>query len=67
MWVALLETAGVPCGVVRTVLEALGDVTASAVTGVAPLEPATIRRRPPALDEHGAMVRAHGWNAFAHM
>jgi crotonobetainyl-CoA:carnitine CoA-transferase CaiB-like acyl-CoA transferase len=66
-WVALLEPAGVPCGVVRTVLEALGDVSASAVTGVAPLEPATIRRRPPTLDEHGAMVRAHGWNAFARM
>jgi glutaryl-CoA transferase len=65
-WVALLGEAGVPCGLVRTVLEALGDVTASPLTGVAPLAPAAIRRPPPQLDEHGALVRAHGWEAFAH-
>jgi crotonobetainyl-CoA:carnitine CoA-transferase CaiB-like acyl-CoA transferase len=64
-WVVSLERAGVPCGVVRTVLEALGDVDASALTGVAPLAPALIRRPPPMLDEHGALVRAHGWSAFA--
>jgi crotonobetainyl-CoA:carnitine CoA-transferase CaiB-like acyl-CoA transferase len=64
-WVAMLGSAGVPCGVVRTVLEALGDVAASPLTGVAPLEPATVRRPPPKLDEHGALVRAHGWDAFA--
>lgn len=64
-WVSRLEKSGVPCGVVRTVLEALGDVTASPLTGVAPLHPAGIRRPPPTLDEHGALVRAHGWDAFA--
>lgn len=64
-WISLLERAGVPCGVVRTVLEALGDVAASPLTGVAPLEPAEVRRPPPTLDEHGALVRAHGWDAFA--
>jgi crotonobetainyl-CoA:carnitine CoA-transferase CaiB-like acyl-CoA transferase len=64
-WISRLETAGVPCGVVRTVLEALRDVSASPLTGVAPLHPATIRRPPPTLDEHGALVREHGWGAFA--
>ena len=64
-WVARLEARGVPCGVVRTVLEALGDVAASPLTGVAPLEPTAVRRAPPTLDEHGALVRAHGWDAFA--
>ena len=64
-WVSLLDAAGVPCGVVRTVLEALGDVAASPLTGVAPLEPGAIRRPPPRLDEHGTLVRAHGWGAFA--
>ncbi len=64
-WVALLENEGVPSGLVRTVLEALSDVSASPLTGVAPLAPASIRRAPPMLDEHGASVRAHGWNAFA--
>jgi crotonobetainyl-CoA:carnitine CoA-transferase CaiB-like acyl-CoA transferase len=64
-WVSLLEEAGVPCGVVRTVLEALGDVAASPLTGVTPLEPAAVRRAPPMLGEHGALVRAHGWDAFA--
>jgi crotonobetainyl-CoA:carnitine CoA-transferase CaiB-like acyl-CoA transferase len=64
-WVALLEQAGVPAGVVRSVLEALGSVTASPLTGIAPLEPATVRRPPPRLDAHGALVRAHGWAAFA--
>jgi crotonobetainyl-CoA:carnitine CoA-transferase CaiB-like acyl-CoA transferase len=64
-WIALLERAGVPCGVVRTVLEALGDSSTSALTGVAPLAPATVRRAPPTLGEHGTLVRAHGWDAFA--
>jgi crotonobetainyl-CoA:carnitine CoA-transferase CaiB-like acyl-CoA transferase len=64
-WISLLAGVGVPCGVVRTVLEALGDVTTSALSGVAPPEPARVRRAPPMLDEHGALVRAHGWDAFA--
>ena len=64
-WVSLLGSSGVPCGVVRTVLEALGDVAASPLTGVMPMKPAAVRRAPPMLDEHGALVRAHGWDAFA--
>jgi crotonobetainyl-CoA:carnitine CoA-transferase CaiB-like acyl-CoA transferase len=64
-WVAVLDAAGVPCGLVRSVLEALGEVSASPLTGVAPLAPSAVRRPPPMLDEHGALVRAHGWDAFA--
>ena len=64
-WVAALERAGVPCGMVRTVSEAIAEVSASPLSGVAPLAPAAVRRPPPMLDEHGALVRAHGWDAFA--
>jgi crotonobetainyl-CoA:carnitine CoA-transferase CaiB-like acyl-CoA transferase len=64
-WVSALGDAGVPCGVVRTVLEALGDLNTSPLSGVEPLAPASVRRAPPMLDEHGALVRAHGWGAFA--
>lgn len=64
-WIALLGEAGVPCGLVRTVLEALAEVSASPLTGVAPPAPAAVRRAPPMLDEHGPLVRAHGWDAFA--
>ena len=62
-WLARLEDAGVPCGVVKPVLEALREVEASAVTGVAP-QAGAVRRPPPRLDEHGALVRRAGWDAF---
>jgi crotonobetainyl-CoA:carnitine CoA-transferase CaiB-like acyl-CoA transferase len=65
-WMERLRAAGVPAGVVRTVLDVLGTVEASAATGIAPQPPGTVRRPPPGLDEHGALVRAHGWGAFAH-
>lgn len=65
-WSSLLDGAGVPCGVVRTVLEALGSAAASPLTGVAPaVPPGRVRRPPPRLDEHGDQVRALGWGAFA--
>lgn len=64
-WLTALEGAGVPCGVVKPVLEALREVAASPLTGVAPQAPGTVRRPPPRLDEHGAQVRALGWGAFA--
>ena len=66
-WLARLEDAGVPCGVVKTVLEALKAVDASALTGVAPQSPGTVRRAPPKLDEHGALVREAGWGAFGRL
>jgi crotonobetainyl-CoA:carnitine CoA-transferase CaiB-like acyl-CoA transferase len=64
-WLRVLEAAGVPCGVVKPVLEALREVEASPLTGVAPQAPGAVRRPPPRLDEHGTLVRAEGWNAFA--
>jgi hypothetical protein len=60
-----LEEVGVPCGVVKPVLEALREVASSPLTGVAPQAPGTVRRPPPRLDEHGARIRAAGWGAFA--
>lgn len=63
-WLGTLAAAGVPCGVVRPVSEALLDAGASAGTGVPPSVPGRIRRPPPRLDEHGALVRRHGWDAF---
>lgn len=65
-WLARLDRAGVPAGVVKGVLEALAEVDASPLTGVAPSVPGTVRRPPPRLGEHDALVRAHGWGAFAH-
>ena len=63
-WLALLGPAGVPCGVVRTVREALQDIPASPQTGVAPSIPGTVRLRPPKLNEHAALIQRHGWGAF---
>jgi crotonobetainyl-CoA:carnitine CoA-transferase CaiB-like acyl-CoA transferase len=63
-WIARLDEAGVPCGVVRTVLEVLAHVDASAVTGMPPSIPGAVHRRPPRLGEHSALVRAKGWEAF---
>jgi crotonobetainyl-CoA:carnitine CoA-transferase CaiB-like acyl-CoA transferase len=64
-WLARLRQAQVPCGVVRTVPEALRDVSASALTGVAPLAPGSVRRVPPTLDQHGALIRSRGWDGVA--
>jgi crotonobetainyl-CoA:carnitine CoA-transferase CaiB-like acyl-CoA transferase len=64
-WVGKLNEAGVPCGMVRTVAEALENVDASALNGVESAVGGTVRMPPPTLDEHGAELRASGWNAFA--
>lgn len=63
-WVDRLQKVGVPCGVVRGVLEALGDVTASALTGIAPATGGRINRHPPGLNEHGEIIRKLHWSAF---
>jgi crotonobetainyl-CoA:carnitine CoA-transferase CaiB-like acyl-CoA transferase len=63
-WLAALAEVGVPAGIVRTVPEALADVDASPLTGIAPNAPGTVRLPPPKLDEHGALVREYGWDAF---
>jgi crotonobetainyl-CoA:carnitine CoA-transferase CaiB-like acyl-CoA transferase len=59
-----LDAAGVPNGVVRSVIEVLREEPASALTGVAPSVPGSIRFPPPRLDEHGVVVREKGWGVF---
>jgi crotonobetainyl-CoA:carnitine CoA-transferase CaiB-like acyl-CoA transferase len=66
-WLETLVEAGVPTGVVRSVREALANVEASPVTGVTPAPPGSVRFPPPRLDEHGAIVRQFGWDAFRHV
>jgi len=63
-WVDRLTAAEVPCGLVRTVKEALADLDASALTGIGPSIPGRVRFPPPRLDEQGAVIRAKGWGAF---
>lgn len=62
-----LTAVGVPSGRVRSVSEAVHDSGASAVFGVPPSVPGNVRLRPPRLDEHGDLVRARGWGAFAEL
>jgi crotonobetainyl-CoA:carnitine CoA-transferase CaiB-like acyl-CoA transferase len=64
-WVARLDAAGVPCGVVRSVVEALEGSGASALTGVPSSVEGAVRRPPPRLGEHSAAVREHGWRMFS--
>ncbi|MEP6622405.1 MAG: CoA transferase [bacterium] len=64
-WRARLDAAGVPCGMVRTVPEMLAERDASPQTGMPLSIPGLIRRRPPTLGEHNAVVRAKGWSAFS--
>jgi len=64
-WQQRLDDAGVPNGLVKSVLEALRGVECSRLTGVAPSAGGTVRRPPPRLDEHGAAIRRDGWGAFA--
>jgi crotonobetainyl-CoA:carnitine CoA-transferase CaiB-like acyl-CoA transferase len=63
-WIERLQSAGVPCGLVRTVAEALAATDASSLTGVSPSVPGTVRFPPPRLDEHGHSIRTLGWRAF---
>ena len=63
-WISVLDAAGVPCGVVKTVLESLGEVSASPLTGIAPSVPGSVRLPPPRLDEHGSEIRSLGWKSF---
>ena len=63
-WIDRLTAANVPCGMVRTVKEALTGTEADALTGVPPSVPGTVRMPPPRLDEHGDSIRKLGWRAF---
>ena len=64
VWQERLDREGVPCGLIRSVTEALEGVDASALWGVSPSVPGTVRYAPPLLDEHGTEIRARGWRAF---
>ncbi len=64
-WLARLAAAGVPSGVVRTVLEVLAQTpSASPLMGMPSSVGGENRRMPPALDEHGAAIRRLGWGVF---
>jgi hypothetical protein len=57
--------AGVPNGVVQSVLETLHDTDASPLTGLPSSVGGTVRFAPPHLNEHGSQIRELGWGVFA--
>lgn len=63
-WIDRLQAVSVPCGLVRTVAEALEVTDSDPRTGVRPSVPGSVRMPPPRLDEHGDAIRALGWRAF---
>ncbi|HEY7395785.1 MAG TPA: CoA transferase [Gemmatimonadaceae bacterium] len=63
-WRVRLDKAGVPNGVVQSVLDVLRSVDASAVTGMPSSVGGAVRFPPPGLDEHGPLIRSRGWAAF---
>ena len=63
-WKDQLSTAGVPVGVVSSVLDVVREAGGSPLTGMPSSVGGVVRRPPPGLDEHGSLVRLHGWNAF---
>ena len=64
-WMEALEGAGVPSGIVKSVLQALEDTSASPVMGMPSPVGGAWRFPPPNLDEHGAAIRAKGWAIFS--
>jgi crotonobetainyl-CoA:carnitine CoA-transferase CaiB-like acyl-CoA transferase len=63
-WRERLDSAGVPNGIVQSVLDALRETNGSAVTGMPSSVGGTIRFNPPGLNEHGDIIRRFGWRAF---
>lgn len=64
-WVETLGSAGVPCGIVKSVLEAIREsVGASPLSGMPSSVGGTVRFPPPTLDQHGDLIRRAGWDAF---
>jgi crotonobetainyl-CoA:carnitine CoA-transferase CaiB-like acyl-CoA transferase len=63
-WIGQLQAVGVPCGMVRSVAEALEGTNADRITGIPPSVPGSVRFPPPRLDEHGESIRTLGWRAF---
>ncbi|HEY5059948.1 MAG TPA: CoA transferase [Gemmatimonadaceae bacterium] len=66
-WRRALDAAGVPNGVVRSVLESVRETTGSALTGMPSSVGGAVRFAPPGLDEHGAVIRGRGWGAFGRL
>jgi crotonobetainyl-CoA:carnitine CoA-transferase CaiB-like acyl-CoA transferase len=66
-WRVRLNAEGVPCGVVRSVLDVLASTDASPLTGMPPSVPGTVRWAPPSLGEHSDLIRRDGWRAFERM
>ena len=65
-WLHVLDGANVPCGVVKSVLEAIQDAgSATALFGMPSSVGGAIRLPPPRLDEHGSAIRRHRWEVFA--
>ena len=63
-WIDRLQAVSVPCGLVKTVAEALAGSDADAKTGVPPSVPGSVRLSSPKLDQDGAAIRTLGWRAF---
>jgi crotonobetainyl-CoA:carnitine CoA-transferase CaiB-like acyl-CoA transferase len=63
-WIERLQSAGVPCGFVKSVKEALASTDASPLTGLPTSVGGSVRLRPPRLDEHGESIRALRWRVF---
>ena len=64
-WIDALERAGVPCGIVKTVTEAIRESrAASPLTGMPSSMGGSARLSPPRFNEHGDVIRRHGWDAF---
>ncbi len=63
-WIQKLDRVGVPCGRVKSVLEALDEIDASSLTGISPTVPGSVRLPPPRLNEQGDEIRSLRWGAF---
>lgn len=66
-WCARLDAAGVPAGVVKSVLDALRDAGGSPTSGLPSSVGGTLRFPPPRLDEHGSVIRHERWRVFTTM
>jgi glutaryl-CoA transferase len=65
-WRERLDAAGVPNGIVYSVLEALAGTHGSALTGMPSSVGGSVRFPPPSIDEHGDAIREFGWDTFTH-
>ena len=63
-WLDRLDRAGVPTGLVKSVLQALEESGSSATMGLPSSVGGKARREPPGLDEHGQAIRRSGWRVF---